>query len=163
MGMLGTVINALALSDCLEQLGIETRVLTALEIRQVAEPFVRRRAISHLRKGRTVLLAAGTGNPFFTTDTAAALRATELSCDVLLKATKVDGVYSADPKVDPKAERFEELSYMDVLNRGLRVMDSTAITLCMENDLPVVVFDLFEEGNLERVVRGDSLGTRIRR
>ncbi len=163
MGMLGTVINALALSDCLEQLGIETRVLTALEIRQVAEPFVRRRAISHLRKGRTVILAAGTGNPFFTTDTAAALRATELSCDVLLKATKVDGVYSADPKLDPLAERFTELSYMDVLNRGLRVMDSTAITLCMENDLPVVVFDLFEEGNLERVVRGEALGTRIRR
>lgn len=162
MGMLGTVINALALSDCLEQEGIETRVLTALEMRQVAEPFVRRRAISHLRKGRTVILAAGTGNPFFTTDTAAALRATELSCDVLLKATKVDGVYSADPKLDPGAQRFSELSYMDVLNRGLRVMDSTAITLCMENNLPVVVFDLFEEGNLERVVRGDALGTRIR-
>ncbi len=163
MGMLGTVINALALSDCLEQLGIETRVLTALEIRQVAEPFVRRRAIAHLRKGRTIILAAGTGNPFFTTDTAAALRATELSCDVLLKATKVDGVYASDPKLDPRAERFTELSYMDVLNRELRVMDSTAITLCMENDLPVVVFDLFEEGNLERVVRGEALGTQIRR
>ena len=162
MGMLGTVINALALSESLEDEGIETRVLTALEIRQVAEPFVRRRAIAHLKKGRAVLLAAGTGNPFFTTDTAAALRATELNCDVLLKATKVDGVYSADPKQDPTAERFSELTYMDVLGRGLKVMDGTAITLCMENSLPVVVFDLFEEGNLERVVRGETLGTKIR-
>ncbi len=162
MGMLGTVINALALSSAIEQQGVATRVLTALDIRQVAEPFVRRRAITHLEKGRVVLLAGGTGNPFFTTDTAAALRATELGCDVLLKATKVDGVYSADPKKDPSAERYSELLYMDVLNRGLKVMDGTAITLCMENQLPVVVFNFFEEGNVERVVKGESLGTTIR-
>ena len=162
MGMLATVINALALCDALEAQGLATRVMTAIEIRQVAEPFLRRVAVSHLEKGRAVILAAGTGNPFFTTDTAAALRAAELGCEVLLKATKVDGVYTADPKKDPSARRFEELSYMDVLNGRLRVMDGTAITLCMENRLPVVVFDLFEEGNLERVVRGEDLGTRIR-
>ncbi len=162
MGMLGTVINALALSDALEKHGLETRVMTAIEIRQVAEPFVRRVALSHLGKGRVVILAAGTGNPFFTTDTAAALRATELGCEVLLKATKVDGVYTADPKRDASAKRYEELSYMDVLQQGLRVMDGTAITLCMENRLPVVVFNMFEEGNLERVVRGERLGTKIR-
>ena len=162
MGMLGTVINALALSDAIEQQGVETRVMTALEIRQVAEPFVRRRAAAHLARGRVVILAVGTGNPFFTTDTAAALRANELECEALLKATKVDGVYSADPKTDPDAVRYDELTYMEVLERGLRVMDGTAITLCMENDLPVVVFDLFQEGNLERVVRGEALGTRIR-
>jgi uridylate kinase len=162
MGMLGTVINALALSDAIEQQGVETRVMTALEIRQVAEPFVRRRADAHLRRGKVVLLAAGTGNPFFTTDTAAALRANELGCEVLLKATKVDGVYSADPKLDPTATRYDELTYMEVLERDLRVMDGTAITLCKENDLPVVVFDLFQEGNLERVVRGEAIGTTIR-
>lgn len=162
MGMLGTLINAMALSDAIEQQGVETRVMSALEVRQVAEPFVRRRALAHLGRGRVVLLAAGTGNPFFTTDTAAALRATELGCEVLLKATKVDGVYSADPKIDPTAERYTSLDYMDVLSRNLRVMDSTAVTLCMENSLPVVVFDLFKEGNLERVVRGEELGTRIR-
>jgi len=162
MGMLATVINAMALSDSLEQSGLETRLMTALEIRTVAEPFLRRRAMAHLTKGRVVLLAAGTGNPFFTTDTAAALRATELGCDVLLKATKVDGVYSADPRVDASATRFDELTYMDVLSRGLKVMDGTAVTLCMENDLPVIVFDLFEEGNLEKVVRGEPLGTKIR-
>jgi uridylate kinase len=162
MGMLATVINALSLCDALEAQGLPTRVMTAIEIRQVAEPFLRRVAISHLEKGRAVILAAGTGNPFFTTDTAAALRATELSCEVLLKATKVDGVYTADPKRDATAKRFEELSYMDVLKDGLRIMDGTAITLCMENRLPVVVFNLFEEGNLERVVRGENLGTRIR-
>jgi uridylate kinase len=162
MGMLATVINALALSAAIEGQGVETRVQTALEIRQVAEPFVRRRAIAHLEKGRVVILAGGTGNPFFTTDTAAALRATELGCEVLLKATKVDGVYSADPVRHPEAERFERLAYMEVLQRGLRVMDSTAITLCMENDLPVVVFNLFEEGNIERVIEGEPLGTTIR-
>jgi uridylate kinase len=162
MGMLGTVINALALQDALEQQGLETRVQTAIEIRQVAEPFVRRRALSHLTQGRVVILAAGTGNPFFTTDTAAALRATELSCEVLLKGTKVDGVYTADPKKDKAARRYEELTYMEVLQQGLGVMDGTAITLCMENRLPVIVFNLFEEGNLERVVRGEALGTRIR-
>lgn len=162
MGMLGTVINALALSSAIEKEGVETRVLTALEIRQVAEPFVRRRALAHLEKGRVVILAGGTGNPFFTTDTAAALRAKELGCEVLLKGTKVDGVYSADPELDPSAERYTELTYMDVLQRGLKVMDGTAITLCMEGRLPVVVFNLFEEGNIERVVRGEDLGTTIR-
>jgi uridylate kinase len=162
MGMLGTVINALALSNAIEEEGVPTRVLTALDIRQVAEPFVRRRALTHLEKGRVVILAGGTGNPFFTTDTAAALRAAELRCEVLLKATKVDGVYSADPKKVSQAERFTELTYMDVLEKRLKVMDGTAITLCMENDLPVVVFDFFQEGNIERVVRGESLGTTIR-
>jgi uridylate kinase len=162
MGMLGTVINGLALSDALEQQGLETRVLTAIEIHQVAEPFVRRKALSHLEKGRVVILAAGTGNPFFTTDTAAALRATELECEVLLKATKVDGVYTADPKKVKDARRYEEITYMEVLSQGLRVMDGTAITLAMENRLPVVVFNMLEEGNLERVIRGEKLGTRIR-
>jgi len=161
MGMLATVINGLALSDALEQQGLETRVQTAIEIHQVAEPFVRRKALSHLEKGRVVILAAGTGNPFFTTDTAAALRATELSCEVLLKATKVEGVYDADPKKHAQAKLYRELSYMDVLSQGLRVMDGTAITLCMENRLPVIVFNLFEEGNLERVIRGEPLGTKI--
>jgi uridylate kinase len=161
MGMLGTVINGLALSDALESHGLETRVQTAIEIRQVAEPFVRRKALSHLEKGRVVILSAGTGNPFFTTDTAAALRATELSCEVLLKATKVDGVYDSDPKQNPKAKLYRDLSYMDVLSQGLRVMDGTAITMCMENRLPVIVFNLFEEGNLERVIRGEPLGTKI--
>ena len=141
---------------------METRVLTALEIRQVAEPFVRRRALAHLGAGRVVILAGGTGNPFFTTDTAAALRATELSCEVMLKATKVDGVYTADPKTDPTAERFESLTYRECIERNLRVMDQTAITLCMENHLPVVVFDMFEDGNIERVVKGEALGTTIR-
>ena len=162
MGMLGTVINALAISSAIEAAGAETRVLTALEIRQVAEPFVRRRALAHLERGRVVILAGGTGNPFFTTDTAAALRATELGCEVLLKATKVDGVYSADPKTDPTATRYSELSYMDVLSDELRVMDGTAITLCKENGLPVIVFDLFAEESIERVVKGDPLGTIIR-
>jgi len=162
MGMLGTVINALALSDAIEQQGVETRVMTALEISAVAEGFVRRRAERHLEKGRVVLLAAGTGNPFFTTDTAAALRASELGCEALLKATKVDGVYTADPKKDPDAKRYSSLTYDQVLERGLRVMDMTAITLCNENKVPVVVFDAFEVGNLERVVRGEDLGTTIR-
>ena len=159
MGMLGTVINGMALSDAIEQQGVDTRVMTALEIRQVGEFFVRRRALAHLEHGRVVLLAGGTGNPFFTTDTAAALRATELSCEVLLKATKVDGVYTADPVLDPDAELLSELSYLDVINRGLKVMDGTAITLCQENGVPVVVFNMFVEGNLERVVAGAELGT----
>jgi len=161
MGMLGTVINGLALQEAVESLGAATRVMTAIEIRATAEPFVRRRALAHLKKGRVVILAAGTGNPFFTTDTAAALRATELGCEVLLKGTKVDGVYTADPKKDPTATRIEQLSYMDVLQKRLAVMDSTAITLCMENDLPVVVFDMFQPGNIDRVVKGEKLGTRI--
>jgi uridylate kinase len=162
MGMLGTVINGLALSDAIEQCGVDTRVQTAIEIRQVAEPFVRRRAIAHLEKGRIVILAAGTGNPYFTTDTAAALRARELGCEVLLKATKVDGVYSADPKKDAGAVRIPTLTHMQVLERRLKVMDASAISLCMESNLPVVVFDLFEEGNIERVIRGENLGTVIR-
>ncbi len=162
MGMLGTLINALALADAVERLGAAARVLSALDVRTVAEPFVRRRALAHLDNDHVVILAAGTGNPFFTTDTAAALRATELGCEVLLKATKVDGVYTSDPKVDPSAERLPKLTYMEVLQRGLAVMDGTAIALCMENRLPVVVFDLFQEGNIERVVRGEDLGTTIR-
>lgn len=161
MGMLGTVINALALSDAIEKAGVDSRVLTALEIKAVAEPFVRRRAIRHLERGRVVLLAAGTGNPFFTTDTAAALRATELGCEILLKATKVDGVYTADPKLDPTAERIESLTYMQVIEQQLKVMDGTAITLAMENNLPVLVFDMFGENNIARAVRGDALGTLI--
>jgi len=161
MGMLGTVINGLALQEAIESAGASTRVMTAIEIRATAEPFVRRRALAHLEKGRIVILAAGTGNPFFTTDTAAALRATELGCEALLKGTKVDGVYTADPKKDPTATRIDQLSYMDVLQKRLAVMDSTAITLCMENDLPVVVFDMFQEGNIGRVVKGEDLGTRI--
>ena len=162
MGMLATIINGLALSDGLEIEGLDTRVLTAIEIHQVAEPFVRRRALAHLERGRVVILAGGLGVPLFTTDTAAAQRAVELNCDVLLKATKVSGVYSADPVRNPDAELYDELSYMDVLNRHLGVMDGTAITLCRENNLPVIVFDLFEEGNLQRVVAGEHLGTKIR-
>lgn len=162
MGMLGTVINALALSDAIEQQGVDTRVMTALDISAVAEPFVRRRAQAHLGRGRVVLLAAGTGNPFFTTDTAAALRARELGCEVLLKATKVDGVYTSDPKTDPSAKRIPKLTHMEVLEQKLSVMDAAAISLCMESNLTVVVFDLFQEGNIERVIRGETLGTTIR-
>jgi uridylate kinase len=162
MGMLGTVINALALSDAIELAGVETRVMTAIEIAKVAEPFVRRRALSHLSKGRVVILGAGTGNPFFSTDTAAALRARELGCDVLLKGTKVDGVYTADPALDRHAQRIPALTHQEFLDRQLRVMDSTAISQCQESRLPVVVFNLFEEGNIERVVRGEALGTTIR-
>lgn len=159
MGMLGTVINALALSDAIEQQGVATRVMSALEIRAVAEPFVRRRAERHLQKGRVVLLAAGTGNPFFTTDTAAALRASELACEVFLKATKVDGIYTADPRKDPQAKRYDRITYDEAIEKKLAVMDGTAFTLCRENQLPIVVFDLFKDGNLERVVRGDAIGT----
>jgi uridylate kinase len=163
MGMLGTVINALALSDAVEQAGVETRVMTAIEIAKVAEPFVRRRALAHLAKDRLVILAAGTGNPFFSTDTAAALRARELGCDVLLKGTKVDGVYTADPMLDSSAQRLPTLTHQEFIARGLKVLDITAVNLCMESKLPIVVFDLFKEGNIERVVRGESnLGTTIR-
>lgn len=162
MGMLATVINGIALSDAIEQAGVPTRVLTAIDVRQVAEPFVRRRAERHLEKGRVVILAAGTGNPFFTTDTAAALRASELGAEVLLKATKVDGVYTADPKRDPTAVRIDTLTHEDVLKQSLGVMDAAAISLCRENEIPVVVFNLFVEGNIARVVRGESLGTTIR-
>jgi uridylate kinase len=161
MGMLATVINALALQDALEQLGVTTRVATAIEMRAVAEPFIRRRAIRHLEKGRVVLFAAGTGNPYFTTDTAAALRAMEMRAEVILKGTKVDGVYTADPLQDKAARRYESISYLEVLERGLKVMDATAISLCMDNKLPIVVFNLREPGNLRRVIMGDPVGTTV--
>ncbi|MCI0587703.1 MAG: UMP kinase [Planctomycetes bacterium] len=161
MGMLATAVNALAFQDALERLGRETRVLTAVEMRTVAEPYIRRRALRHLEKGRIVILAGGTGSPFFTTDTAAALRGAELEVGVLLKATQVDGVYAADPRLDPGAQRFERLTYLDVLNRNLKVMDATAVTLCMEHRLPIVVFDLAVDGNLAKVVKGQPVGTTI--
>jgi uridylate kinase len=161
MGMLATVINALALQDALEQLGVTTRIATAIEMRAVAEPFIRRRALRHLEKGRVVVFAAGTGNPYFTTDTAAALRAMEMRAEVILKGTKVDGIYSADPMVDQNAERYETISYLEVIDRGLKVMDSTAITLCMDNKLPIIVFALQQPGNLRRVIMGESVGTKV--
>jgi uridylate kinase len=159
MGMLATVINALALQDALEQLGVTTRVVTAIEMRAVAEPFIRRRAIRHLEKGRVVVFAAGTGNPYFTTDTAAALRAMEMRAEVILKGTKVDGVYTADPMIDATARKYDAISYLEVLERRLQVMDATAISLCMDNKLPIVVFNLREPGNVRRVVMGDPVGT----
>jgi uridylate kinase len=162
MGMLATVINALALQDALEQAGVQTRVVSAIEMRAVAEPFIRRRAIRHLEKGRVVVFAAGTGNPYFTTDTAAALRAMEIKAEVILKATKVDGIYTADPVTDPSATRFNTLSYLDVLDRRLKVMDATAVSLCMDNKLPIVVFNLREPGNMKRAVLGEPIGTTVR-
>jgi uridylate kinase len=161
MGMLATIINALALQDALEQLNITTRVATAIEMRALAEPFIRRRALRHLDKGRVIIFAAGTGNPYFTTDTAAALRAMEMRAEVILKGTKVDGVYTADPMVDTTAERYDTISYLEVIDRGLKVMDSTAITLCMDNKLPIVVFNLQRPGNLRRVIMGEPVGTRV--
>ena len=161
MGMLATVMNGLALQQALEHQDIPTRVQTAIEMHQLAEPFILRRALRHLEKGRVVIFAGGIGTPYFTTDTTAALRATEIHADVILKATQVDGVYDGDPKLEPKAQRFIQLSYLDVLNRGLTVMDSTAITLCMDNDLPIVVFNLGVEGNVVRAVRGETIGTTI--
>jgi uridylate kinase len=163
MGMLATVINALALQDALENSGVVTRVLSAISMHQVAEPYIRRRAIRHLEKGRVVIFAAGTGNPYFTTDTAAALRAVEIGADAILKATQVDGVYSADPKKDPTAVRFETLDYLEVLQRGLEVMDNTALTLCMDNGLPIVVFELMQRGNIKKVIWGEPIGTVVRR
>ena len=162
MGMLATLMNALALQDALERLGATTRVMSAIEMQQIAEPYIRRRATRHLEKGRIVIFGAGTGNPYFTTDTAAALRATEIHADVLLKATKVDGVFDADPVKQPGAKKFEELTYIDVLNRGLHIMDSTAISLCMDNALPIVVFNLTVPGNVMRVVCGERVGTWVR-
>ncbi len=159
MGMLGTVINALALQDALERAGVMTRVLSAISMQQIAEPYIRRRAVRHLEKGRVVIFAAGTGNPFFTTDTAASLRAVEIGARVILKATNVDGIYDADPKKSPGAQRFHELSHMDVLNRHLKVMDSTAISLCMDNGLPIIVFNLHAAGNIKRAVSGEPIGT----
>ena len=162
MGMLATVINALALQDALEQIGVPTRVASAIEMRAVAEPFIRRRAVRHLEKGRVVIFAAGTGNPYFTTDTAAALRAMEMKADVILKGTKVDGIYTADPLVDRSATKFTEISYLKVLERGLKVMDATAISLCMDNKLPIVVFNLRTPGNVRRVITGEPVGTTVR-
>jgi len=163
MGMLATVINALALQDTLEQLGQPTRVQTAIHMAQVAEPYIRRRAIRHLEKGRVVIFAGGTGNPFFTTDTTAALRAVEIEAGVLLKGTHsgTDGIYTDDPRTNPEAERLTTVGYLDVLNQGLRAMDSTAITLCMDNNLPIVMFDLLAEGNVRRLLEGESVGTLV--
>lgn len=163
MGMLATVMNSMALQDSLEQLGIETRVQTSIEMRQIAEPYIRRRAIRHLEKGRVVIFAAGTGNPYFSTDTTAALRAAEIEAEVILMAkNNVDGVYSADPKVDKDAVKYSELSYLDVIKEGLAVMDSTASSLCMDNDIPLIVFSVTEKGNIKRVVLGDNIGTIVR-
>jgi len=159
MGMLATIINALALQDALEKAGLQTRVLSAVEMRAVAEPYIRRRAIRHLEKGRVVIFAAGTGNPFFTTDTAGALRAIEIGADAIIKATKVDGIYSSDPKADATAERLPRATYIEVLSRRLQVMDTTAISLCMENALPIIVFDLTRAGNIKRIVLGEPVGS----
>ena len=161
MGMLATVINALALQDALEQQNVLTRVVTAIEMRAVAEPFIRRRAIRHLEKKRVVIFAAGTGTPYFTTDTAAALRAMEIKAEVILKGTRVNGVYTADPMLDPHATKYPTISYLQVLERQLKVMDATAISLCMDNKLPIVVFDLREPGNIRRVVMGEPIGTTV--
>ena len=161
MGMLATVMNAMALMDALERAGVFTRVQSAIEMRAVAEPYIRRRAIRHLEKGRVVIFGAGTGNPFFSTDTAAALRAVEVDADVLIKATKVDGVYEADPKKDPNAKKFDTLTYIDVINRRLEVMDSTAISLCMDNNLPILVVNLWDPSALERALRGETVGTLV--
>ncbi len=161
MGMLATIINAMALQDCLEKLGVQTRVLSAIEIQKVVEPYIRRRATRHLEKGRVIILAAGTGNPFFSTDTASALRAMEIRADVILKATKVDGVYDSDPMKNKEAQRFERLSFLDVLNKNLKVMDSTSISLCMDHKLPIIVFNLFQRGNIKRVILGEEIGTLV--
>ncbi len=161
MGMLATVINSMALQDALERKGVYTRVQTAIAMHSVAEPYIRRRAIRHLEKDRIVILAGGTGNPYFTTDTTAALRAIELGAEVILKATKVDGIYSDDPKLNKSAKRFKSLRYMDVLKKGLKVMDSTAISLCMDNNLPIIVFDLLKQGNIRRVITGQNIGTTV--
>jgi uridylate kinase len=162
MGMLATVINALALQDALEHQGVLTRVMSAIEMRAVAEPFIRRRAVRHLEKGRVVVFAAGTGNPYFTTDTAAALRAMEIKADVILKGTKVDGIYTADPMLDRQATKYDDISYLKVLEQGLKVMDATAISLCMDNKLPIVVFNLRTGGNVRRVIMGEPVGTTVR-
>ncbi len=161
MGMLATVINALALQDALEKQGAHTRIQSAIVMNQVAEPFIRRRAIRHLEKGRIVIFAGGTGNPYFSTDTAASLRAMEIKADVILKATKVDGVYDADPMLVPDAKRFSQISYMEVLKRGLKVMDSTAISLCKDNNLPIIVFKLGERGNIQKVILGEKVGSLV--
>jgi uridylate kinase len=161
MGMLGTVINALALQDALEKQGVATRVQTAIAMEEVAEPFIRRRALRHLEKGRVVIFGGGTGNPYFSTDTTAALRANEMDADVILKATKVDAIYDSDPKKNPNAKPFAKITYLDALQKQLKVMDSTAFSLCMDNQMPIIVFNFFEPGNLARVVRGERIGTLV--
>jgi uridylate kinase len=161
MGMLATIINALALQDALEQNGVPTRVVTAIEMRAVAEPFIRRKAIRHLEKGRVVVFGAGTGNPYFSTDTAAALRAMEIKADVIMKGTKVDGIFDADPMLQPNATRFDRISYLEVLDKGLKVMDATAISLCMDNHLPIVVFNLKTPGNIKRAIAGEPIGSLV--
>jgi uridylate kinase len=162
MGMLATVMNGIALQDALEKIDVQTRVQTAIEMREVAEPYIRRRAIRHLEKGRVVIFSGGTGNPYFTTDTAASLRAMEIGADIILKATKVDGVYDRDPLLHKGARKFEELTYLDVLKKRLKVMDATAISLCMDNRIPIVVFNLKKRGNVKRVVLGERVGTKVR-
>jgi uridylate kinase len=162
MGMLATVLNGLALQDALEKMEVQTRVQTAIEMREIAEPYIRRRAMRHLEKGRVVIFAAGTGNPFFTTDTTASLRAMEIGAEVILKATKVDGIYDGDPVLHPEARKYEGLTYLDVLKNQLKVMDATAISLCMDNNIPIIVFSLKERGNVQRVVLGEKVGTEVR-
>lgn len=162
MGMLATVMNSLGLQDAIENIGVQTRVMSAIEMRQIAEPYIRRKAVKHLEKGRVVIFAAGSGNPYFSTDTAAALRAAEIEADVILLAKRVDGVYDSDPEINPDAKKIEELTYIDVLNRGLKVMDSTAITLCMDNEIPILVFGLRETENIVRVCCGEKIGTIIK-
>jgi uridylate kinase len=161
MGMLATMINALALQDALEKRGVFTRVMSAIEMHEVAEPYIRRRALRHLEKGRVVVFGAGTGNPFFSTDSAASLRAAEIKADAILKATKVDGIYDADPVIVKDANRFDQISYMDVLRKGLKVMDATAISLCKENNIPIIIFNLNKHGNIQRVVTGEKVGSLI--
>ena len=162
MGMLATMINSLAMQDALEKIGVDTRVQSAIAMQEVAEPYIRRRAMRHLEKGRVVIFGAGTGNPYFTTDTAASLRAMEIGADVILKGTKVDGVYSADPKKDPTAQKYPRLTYLEVLKKGLQVMDATATSLCMDNSLPIIVFDITTYGNIEKVVCGEEIGTVVK-
>lgn len=159
MGMLATIINSLALQDCLERKGMNTRVLTAIEMKEIAEPYIRRRAVRHLEKKRVIIFAAGTGNPYFTTDTAAALRANEIDADIIMKATKVDGIYTSDPMLDKNATKIDHLKYIDVLNQGIKVMDSAAISLCMDNEIDIMVFNMFEKGAVEKAVSGDKIGT----
>lgn len=162
MGMLATVINGIALQDALERAGVHTRLLSAIEMREVAEPYIRRRAIRHMEKGRVAIFAGGTGNPYFSTDTAAALRAMEIKADIILKGTRVDGIYDADPLKNPKARKFDRLTYLEVLQRGLKVMDTTAISLCMDHQLPIIVYDIRRKGNLRRIVTGEKLGTLVK-
>ncbi|MBN2645190.1 MAG: UMP kinase [Desulfuromonadaceae bacterium] len=162
MGMLATVMNSLAMQDALEKIGVKTRVQSAIEMREIAEPYIRRRAVRHLEKGRVVIFAAGTGNPYFTTDTAASLRAMEIGAEIILKATKVDGVYNADPAKDATAVKYDSLSYLDVLQKGLQVMDATATSLCMDNQLPILVFNLTQSGNIKKVVMGEQIGTIVK-